>query len=74
MTSKFTLKIFTSDGSESEPFVFRAPTGCDYTEHGVQRIIAEFMHHFEQQFPGANYRVVRTGKNSFNALPSAGNA
>ena len=74
MTTKFTLKIFTSDGEEFEPFVFRAPSGCHYTEAGVQQHLAEFMHHFEQNFPGANYRVVRTGKTTFNALPSAGNA
>ncbi len=72
--TRFTLKVFTADGRECEPFVFRAPSGCHYTEAGIQVALSEFMHHFERQFPGANYRVVRTGKNSFNALPSGANA
>ena len=67
--TRFTLKVFTTKGRECEPFIFRAPSGCHYTDEGIQVTISQFMAEMEKHFPGVIFRVVKTGRAQWNALP-----
>jgi hypothetical protein len=71
---RITLKVFTHSG-EWEPYVFKAPKGSQFSSAGAQDLVARFMGHVTEKFPGQIFRVVFCGHGQYNVIPeSRGNA
>jgi hypothetical protein len=67
---RITLKVFTHSG-EWEPYVFKAPKGHQFSRAGAEGLVARFMGHVEEKFPGQIFRVVPCAGGQYNVIPEA---
>jgi hypothetical protein len=66
---RVTLKVFTSEQGKSEPYVFHAPPGRQFTDAGAADLVLRFLGQLNKTFPGNTFRVVTTGRGQYNVIP-----
>ncbi len=71
---RITLKVFTSDCRSSEPHVFQAPPGRQFSEAGANDMVIRFLGQLAHKFPATSFRVVTIGAGQYNVIPIPDNS
>lgn len=66
-----TLKVFTTNWAASEPFVFKAPRGRQFTETGAADLVMRFLGQLSKKYPKTTFRVVTIGAGEYNVIPES---
>ncbi len=66
---RITLKVFASDCKSSEPHVFQAPPGRQFTPAGANDMVIRFLGQLAHKFPTTSFRVVTIGAGQYNVIP-----
>ena len=68
------VKVFGSDLKASQIFELRVPKMASQTQANLYEV-SNFIHLLKKQFPGNEFKCVRSGRNRWNVFPQPlGNA
>jgi hypothetical protein len=66
---RITIKVFTSDWTDSESYVFQAPPRRQFTDATAAKTVMGLLKQLDKKFPGNSFRVITIGPGQYNVIP-----